>query len=772
MRRLFFLLAIPLLAACASKSPDAQYMKQVNAVYDRLTVEERAAQLYGMYPTDLMTDGKLSLEKCRELIPNGVGHICQMYSSQDMDVDQIRAFISDLQDYLMNEVPGGVPAIVHDECITGATAKGATAYPQQIAVACSWDPALLKVKTTQTAETMRAIGEQLALSPMVDIIRTPHWNRIEESYGEDSYLTATMGVAFVSGLQSKGFDQGIAATTKHFLGYGGANTLPWKELYEEVLFPHEAIIRKAGSKSLMTSYGQFRSEYAVCSDTLINVILRNYIHYDGVLVSDYGAVQQGGRTRDEEFLKKCAVDAIMTGNDLEFSSNTSYKYLPELLAEGRITEEAFERSVKNALLLKARAGLLGPDPYLLKEGPIEMDPAEHRQTAYDLATESIVLLKNNGILPLAAGKKIALVGPNANSYWSMLGDYTYPSMQHFFFRKTTEATDYLKIETLLDCMNKRYDGTVNYSRGVDWSTLADMGLSADGDPRLLSFRVRKVESPDPTDWKDAVKLASQSDIIVAAMGENIYLCGENRTRATIRLPGDQEEFVKDLIATGKPVVLVIFGGRPQVVEAVADGCAAIIQAWYPGEEGGNAVADILSGKVNPSGKLCFSYPATESKELYCYNNNVDLDRIAYPFGYGLSYTTFRYDDISVQPSAKTGDDSILIRCRITNTGGRKGDEVVQLYVSPASGQPLKPIQLKGFGRVTLEPGQSKEVDFKVSPDQLAWWSEAGWTISAGDYKFCVGSSSRDLPLQGVCTLTGKDKVKALRDEYFSEFIVK
>ena len=515
MRKIFYLLAIPLLAACASNNPDAQYVKQVDAAYDRLTVEERAAQLYGMYPTDMMIDGKFSVEKARELIPNGVGHICQMYSSQDLDADVLRAFIKDLQDYLMNEVPGGIPAMIHDECITGATAKGATAYPQQIAVACSWDPALLKVKTMQTVTTMRAIGEQLALSPMVDVIRTPHWNRIEESYGEDGYLTATMGVAFVSGLQANGFDQGVAATTKHFLGYGGANTLPWKELYEEVLLPHEAIIRTAGSKSLMTSYGQFRSEYAVCSDTLINVILRDYLHYDGVIVSDYGAVQQGGRTRDEEFLKKCAVDAIMTGNDLEFSSNTSYKYIPELLAEGRITEEAFEKAVKRALMLKARAGLLGPNPYLLKEGPLEMDPAEHRQTAYDLATESIVLLKNNGILPLAAGQKLALVGPNANSCWSMLGDYTYPSMQHFFFRKTTEPTSYLKIETLLECLNKRYDGTVNYSRGVDWSTLADMGLSADGDPRLLSFRVRKVESPDPTEWKAAVKPWERTYISVA-----------------------------------------------------------------------------------------------------------------------------------------------------------------------------------------------------------------------------------------------------------------
>ena len=228
MKKILLLLAIPLLASCAAKTEKDPYAKQVDAVYERLSVEERAAQLFGMYPTDLMVDGKLSIEKCRELLPYGVGHICQLSSSQDMNADELRAFIKDLQDYLMNELPAGIPAIIHDECITGVTAKGATAYPQQIAVACSWDPELLKVKTMQTANTMRALGEQLALSPMVDVIRTPHWSRIEESYGEDGYLTATMGVAFVSGLQSKGFKEGVAATTKHFLGYGGANTLSWK----------------------------------------------------------------------------------------------------------------------------------------------------------------------------------------------------------------------------------------------------------------------------------------------------------------------------------------------------------------------------------------------------------------------------------------------------------------------------------------------------------------------------------------------------------------
>ena len=775
MKKLFFLsLTLLLAVACSTKTapnPDKQYEALVNAVYDRLSVEDRAAQLFGIYPSELMVDGVFSIDKCKEVIPYGAGHICQLSSSQSLNADELRQLIADIQDYMVNHTPAGIPAVIHDECITGVTAKGATAYPQQMAVACTWDPALLSVKMRQTARSMRDLGEQFALSPMVDIIRSAHWSRVEESYGEDGYLTASMGAAFVKGLQADGFREGVTATTKHFLGYGGGSSLPEKEIYEEVLFPHEAIIREAGSRSIMTCYDKFRTQYAVCSDTLLNVILRDYLGYDGIVVSDYGAVQQGSRDRSPEFLKQCAVDAINTGNDLEFNSNTSYRYLPELLAEGRVSEAAFERAVKRALTVKARCGLLDPDPVYFKEGPLEMDPAESRQTAYDLAAESVVLLKNDGMLPLASGKTIALVGPNADSVWSMLGDYTYPSMQLFFFNKDVNPDD-LRIPTLLESFQEEYYGMVEYSRGVDWSTLADLGLSAGGDQRVRALKVRKIETIDYTDWDTALKVAARNDVIVAAMGENVYLCGENRRRAGIRLPGDQEAFVKALVATGRPVVLVMFSGRPQMIADIADGCVAILQAFYPGEKGGHAVRDIIMGKVNPSGKLCMTMPASDTADPYCYNTGADAGRELYPFGFGLSYTTFAYSDIHVQPEARTKNGLIQVSCQVTNTGSMKGDEVVQLYVSPKSGQPLKPIQLKGFQRVSLAPGERREVTFTVGADQLAWHSDAGWTVSPGEYAFRVGSSCRDLPLEGICTLRGKPAVKALRDVYFAQVEVR
>ena len=765
---LSILLAMVLTCSCSQK--DRSLEKLVDSVYARLTLEEKAAQLYGIYPGELLVDGKVSLEKCREILPYGVGHICQPTSSQDKDADEIREMVRDIQDYLMNETPAGIPAIFHEEALTGLTAKGATAYPQAIGVACTWNPDLVRAKTERTAKDMRSMGQQYALSPMLDLIRTAHWSRIEESCGEDGYLSAVMGSAFVAGLQAQGFKEGVAATTKHFLGYGGANTLPWKELYEEVLLPHESIIRKLGSESVMTSYGKFRSEYAVCSDTLINVILRNYLEYSGAVISDYGAVQTE-RMRDTASLKRYAVEALTAGNDLEIAWNYSYKFIPDLIREGAISEEVLEKAVKRALMLKARAGLLDPSPKLFEEGPLDLDSPENRKLAFDIATESVVLLKNDGVLPLKEGLKVAVVGPNANSYWSMLGDYTFPSMQLFFHRHEVDPS-HLKVPTLMDALGDAYSGELAYARGCDWSTLADIRIARGGDPRINPSQVRRIISPDPTDRASALSMAAQSDVIVAAMGENVFLCGENRNRNGIRLPGDQEQFVLDLIATGKPVVLVVFGGRPQVIEPVAAGCAAILQAWYPGEEGGNAVAAILTGQVNPSGKLCVSYPKTESEKFICYNELPSDELVAYPFGFGLSYTRFACSDLQVQPEARTTDRTLTVSCQLTNTGAVAGDEVVQLYVSPAAGQPLKPIQLKGFKKVGLRPGERAVIRFEIALDQLAWWSEGPdgkpvWTISPGDYRFRIGTSSVDLPLEAVCSLKGKPVEKPIRDEYFA-----
>lgn len=778
MKRLLlsFLLTQMIVGGFAQKIENANFAftspavkEQVDKIYQRMSIEERAAQLYGIRPDEVMTNGKLSLEKCRQRIPYGIGQVCQFACALNMGPNELRDFVRDLQQYLVNETPSGIPAIFHEEAITGLAAKGATVYPQQLGVACTWNPQLATLKTQQTARTMRAVGATLALSPMVDLIRTPYWSRLEESYGEDPYLTATMGAAFVEGLQHKGdLRTGVAACTKHFLGYGGGSALSWKEIYEEVLFPHEVAMRQAGSKVVMTSYGRFKSQQAVSSDTLLRVILKDYLQFDGCVVSDYGAVSYISLS-DSVSLKKTAVAALNGGNDLEFPTGNSYRYLPELLRQGLVSQHRFEEAVKKALTLKVQLGLLEKQPKLYESGNLDLDPATDRQTAYELAAQSVVMLKNNGVLPLVkTGRKIALVGPNANTFWCMLGDYTYQSMQFFWWGGKIDPNN-PKIVSVKEALTKKIgnDHMLGYERGCDWSATGEASVIREGDPRAKRLKMALMESVDSTNWQKAIDLAAGSDVVIAALGENPTLSGEARDRKGIRLPGDQEKFLKELIATGKPVVLVMFGGRPQVIDSVAAGCAAILQAWYPGEEGGNAVADIILGKVNPSGKLSVSYPATEQKEQFCYNYGTTGNNIAYPFGFGLSYTSFEYGNVTAPGRVDNKSPYIKISCSVKNTGSVAGAEVVQLYVSPQSNQPLKPIQLKGFRRVELKPGEKKTITFLVSPQQLAHYNGSQWVTDPGNYALKIGASSTDIRLNKVVRLTGDALTMKHRDVYLS-----
>ena len=719
----------------------------VDSLYNAMSVYERAAQLYSIQPQEIMIDGEVSLELCREKMPYGIGHVCQFTSNLDVDADRLREVAKQIQDYLVNESSAHIPAILHEECITGLTAKGATIYPQQIGLACSWNPEMARLKTGLTAIQMRSVGVTMALSPMTDIIRNPSWCRGEESYGEDGYLSAAMASAFVQGLQSEGLHDGVAACTKHFLGYGGGSTLSWKEIMEEVLLPHEVCIRQAGSKAVMTCYDKFRSEQAVTSDTLINVILRDGLGYDGIFVSDYLSI--GYKGNDPDSLRLTAALALNTGNDLEFCNGDNYQYLPELLEKGLVSEQAFENAVKRALTMKYNVGLFEEGYGMHERGNLDSD--EMRYLSYMLATQSIVLLKNDGVLPLSGTEgSIALVGPNAAAFCAMIGDYTYPSMSYFWHGNEMDPES-PHIVSLREGLVDRLDGAkLYYSRGCEWSVPGELTLNFGGDPRIRSLTTGLIPKNETTDWDKAVAMASGCDVIIAAMGENPALCGEGRERTGIRLPGQQQEFVSALIATGKPVVLVIFGGRPQSVSDIADGCAAIVQAWYPGEEGGHAVADILLGNVNPSGRLAITYPNYAIDGQFSYTNGVNSDYVAYPFGYGLSYTTF---DIASCSASVNGND-IEIVCDVRNTGDMDGETVLQLYVSPDSINPqdIKPIQLKGFVRGGVAKGETARVTFNVCADQIASCvmpsgtpgKDAYWLVEGGTYLFKLGFSSQDI----------------------------
>ena len=771
------------MAGCTTVTTDVE--QRVNELYEKMSQEERIAQLQSMYMDELFDEqGQLDEAKCQELIPNGIGHFSQFCMQQPRDPNELRDLAAAIQDWLIHHTPNGIPALLHEEVLSGVNTLGSTIYPQQIGQAGSFNTELAAVKTRQTSTALRKMGGLLALSPMVDVCRVPSFNRLEESYGEDGYLSAAMGVAFVEGLQQGDLKRGVGACSKHYLGYGGGGDADEKELMEEILLPHEAMIRQAGSKCVMPGYHAVHGTKCVANSEILQDILRGYLGFDGMVVSDYTAIGQltmENGELDAEVLKAAA--AINGGNDVDFPYGANYRHLQTAMDAGLVAPETLERAVKDVLRHKFRAGLMDKDAYLYSTEQIVLDTPEERQTAYEIATQSVVLLENNGVLPIKMKNEkinILLTGPNANSIWAMCGDYTFPAMSYFWKKQEDIAErDNPHIVRLLEGMNGRKPEGVNvmYTRGCDWTEEIETQYGELGDERAWEYEIlhRKVESGEQADQQEALSMAQQADVIVAAVGENVMLCGENRDRGSLRLPGKQEAFVEALIKTGKPVVLVMFGGRAQVVSGLAEKCAAVLQAWYPGEEGGNAVADILYGRVSPSGKLPVSYPSTEINEAVCYNYPVNGESsqstFQWPFGYGLSYTTFEYSNLQVASKAETSAEGIDLSFEVKNTGEVAGDEVAQIYLSPTSAdQPLRPIQLQGFARVTLQPGETKRVQVRLYTDQFGFYSHEGrrqWNILPGQYIIKVGCSSADIRLQETVTLKGAPVCKTLRDHYFS-----
>ncbi len=764
-----------LLAGCTATDLEPE----VDQLYQRMSQEERIAQLKSMYMDDLFDEkGELDTAKCRQLIPNGIGHFSQYASQKPRNPNELRDKVAAIQEWLMNNTPNGIPALFHEEVLSGINTKGATIYPQQIGQACSFNPELAEVKTRQTSTQMRKMGGILSLSPMVDVCRTPSFNRLEESYGEDAYLSAVMGTAFVQGLQQGDLKKGVGACSKHYLGYGGGGNADEKELMEEILLPHETMIRLAGSKAVMPGYHAMAGNKLTCvaDSTILNDILRGYLGFDGMVVSDYTAIDQLPELPDE--VHKAAA-AINGGNDVDFPFGANYQHLQEAIDQGLVKPEAFERAVKDVLRYKFRAGLFDKKPYLYSTEDIKLDTPDERKTAYDIATQSIVLLKNDSILPLSADSclNILITGPNANSMWAMCGDYSFPAMT-YFWKKVEKDLDHPHVITLLEGMqNHRLDSvTIQYSRGCDWTEEIETKFSHVGDKRSWEYPLlhRKVDSGEKADKAEALAMADSADVIIAAMGENVMLCGENRDRQGLRLPGKQEEYVEALLATGKPVILVLFGGRAQVIGDLAERCAAVIQAWYPGEEGGHAVADILYGKVSPSAKLSVSYPKQEIYEPICYNNSKEQDeRVQWPFGYGLSYTTFEYKHMLMDLSTSTSSNYVDLSFEIKNTGKVAADEIAQIYLSPKTDdQPIRPIQLQGFARVSLQPGETKAVKVKLYTEQFGYYSRQGkqrqWNIQPGTYVVKIGASSTDIRMEQEIVLKGQPVSKPLREHYFSQ----
>ena len=744
---------------------------RVKSLIKRMTIEEKIAQLNSVPASDLLEDGRFSREKASKLIGKGIGQITRLAGSLESPKEpaKIAAIANEIQRFLTSETRLGIPAIIHEECLSGLMAYGATTFPQAIGLASTWDPDLIQSITATIRRQIRAIGAHQGLAPVLDVARDPRWGRTEETFGEDQYLVAKMGVAYIRGLQGDDLSSGIVATPKHFAAHGfpegGRNCapihVPPRELREVFLFPFEAAVRVAGAYSLMNAYHDIDGVPCAASRELLTETLRFKWGFKGFVVSDYGAIEMLKTfhhiAADE---REAAIQALEAGIDIELPRVKCYgEPLLNAIKEGMISEATIDEAVARVLRVKFLLGLFD-NPYVKIEAASKaFDTPEDRALALKAARESIILLKNDGILPLKKDvRSIAVIGPNADTTIGLLGDYSHTL--HLGYEQDT-----VKVVSILEAIKRKVSPktSIYFAKGCSIH-----GQSKEG-------------------FKEALEVASKSDVIIAVMGERsgIFrlpaITGEGRDRASISLPKVQEDLLRALHELNKPLILILVNGRPLSIRWIAEKASAIIEAWFPGEEGGNAIADVLFGDYNPGGKLPISIPQDTGQIPVYYSRKASSFRDyvfmkakpLYPFGHGLSYTKFEYSSLSIEPEKIGPADKVNISFNIKNVGDFKGDEVVQLYVHDPVASVSRPVkELKGFVRLTLEPGEEKNVTFTLFADQLAFYDQyMKLVVEPGVYEVMIGSSSEDTRLTGKFKVVGKLRILSRIQKFFSETVV-
>ncbi|GAX52271.1 beta-glucosidase [Streptomyces olivochromogenes] len=706
----------------------------------RMTTEEKVAQLYSVWPGSNETPGRdmaplqhaLSEDiDLTRLLPHGLGQLTRPFGTAPVDPAEGAARLASLQERIRSANRFRLPALAHEECLTGFTAWRATVFPTPLAWGASFDPALVKEMAAAIGASMRSVGVHQGLAPVLDVVRDPRWGRTEESIGEDPYLVATVGTAYVQGLESAG----VVATLKHFAGYsasrGARNHAPAslgpRELADVILPPFEMAVREGGARSVMASYNDLDGLPAHAHRRLLTELLREEWQFTGTVVADYFGVSfletAHGLTDSPA---GAAGLALAAGVDVELPAVRCY-------GAGPLNEEFVDRAALRVLTQKCELGLLDPDwAPPADSASADLDPPHMRTLARQLAEESVVLLANGGTLPLASGvRRIAVLGPLADDPAAMLGCYTFP--RHVLL-------DHPEVEM-----------------GVDVPTLLE---------------ALRAELPDVEFTDDPVA----ADVCVVAVGDRSGLfgrgtSGEGCDAADLELPEGQGELVDKTLASGTPVVLVVLSGRPYALGRWADRCAAVVQAFFAGQEGGPAVAGVLSGRVNPSGRLPVSVPRERAGQPWTYlapplgqrgeASNLDPTPL-FPFGHGLSYTTYDWQTPSVDDTAFPTDGETTLRLTVRNTGERAGTEVVQLYLHDPVGKVARPVaRLVGYARVPLEAGASAEVHFTVPADLAAYTGPDGDRIvEPGELELRLGASSAEGEVRYAVpvTLTGPERV--------------
>jgi beta-glucosidase len=764
---------------------------RIQDLLSQMTLDEKLAQLGSIWVYQVLTDLHYDPAKADALFKDGMGQITRLAGASNFTPTEAAEAANRIQHALIEGTRLGIPALIHEECCSGYMARNATCFPQIIGVASTWNPDLAHAMADVVREQMYAVGARQGLSPVLDITRDPRWGRVEETFGEDPYLVARMGTSFIQGLQGEAWNERVIATAKHLVGYGNGQAgmnwappyIPPREMEEVYLFPFKAAVQVGKLQSVMNSYNEVDGIPCAASYELLTERLRHQWGFDGLVVSDYFAVKEIRNTHKvTEHMSEAAALALTAGIDVELPSTECYGTpLREALNEGRVTMADIDLAVTRSLRMKFQLGLF-ENPYVEPvTAASHFDTPTQRTLARRIAQESMILLKNEGnLLPLANGiSSMAVIGPHADNTRLLIGDYAYPChVETLLAMKAGDNTfnipipdrldmvdDFVPMRSPLAALRARLSDTkIQYAKGCDASGNDASGIAA------------------------AVEAARNAEIAILFVGEKSGLvddctCGEARDRMTLDLPGVQEELVRAVVATGTPTVIVLVGGRPLALTWIADHVPAILQAWLPGEEGADAIVDVLTGEVSPGGKLPITVPRGVGQIPTYYRQKPSGGRSHWKgpyadgshlplwhFGYGLSYTTFQLDNLSLDRDTLQAGGQVEISVTVSNTGSRTGDEVVQLYVRDVAASVTRPVQeLKGFQRVSLEAEESRRVTFTLYANQLGFYDRAMQHIlEPGAFQVMVGTSSVDLPCTATIQVVGERTPIAQTPVYFSD----
>lgn len=749
---------------------------RVEALVAAMTLEEKIGQLYGVWvgasdsgadvaPHQHDLDDAIDLDA---LLPDGLGQLTRPFGTRPVDAATAALSLARTQERIRAASRHGIPAIAHEECLAGFAAWGATAYPVPLSWGATFDPVLVRELGHRIGTDLRRVGVHQGLAPVLDVVRDARWGRVEETIGEDPLLVGTIATAYVEGVESAG----VVATLKHFAGYSaskaGRNLAPVsigpRELHDVILPPFEMAVRESGARSVMNSYSDLDGVPTAADRSMLTELLRETWGFAGTVVADYFSVA---------FLRllhgvadswaDAAGQALAAGVDVELPTVKTFgEPLRQAVRAGAVDEALVDTALRRVLRQKEQLGLLDPDwspvPEALRGadlsdpgsllGSIDLDPPENRALAARLAQQAVVLVRNDGTLPLRTPGRIAVIGPNADDPYAMLGCYSFPT--HVVSQHPGVEVG-IAIPTLLEALRSEFPGTV---------IVHEPGTTVDGGER--------------DGIPSAVRAARDADVVVLALGDRAGLfgrgtSGEGCDAESLALPGAQQELLDAVLDLGLPTVLVLLAGRPYALGQAADLAGGILQAFFAGEEGGSAVAGVLSGRVNPSGRLPVSIPRTPGAQPATYLatplarqngvSNIDPSS-AFPFGHGLSYTTFDWTPLVAEAAQLATDGAVEVSVTVTNAGERTGAEVVQLYLHDPVAEVPRPVQrLIGYARVPLAAGERATVRFGVPADLAAYTGRAlRRIVDAGELVLSVGRSSGDLASSVSVQVTGPTRV--------------